>query len=216
MTPVEPITLDRLASRLAVRLVDLATGERTRVIVDGPLWAGVDLVSPLAVALRECGREPIVVEAADFLRPASLRLEHGRDDPDAFYDDWIDIDGLVREVLVPLGPGGSGRYLTSLWDAQRDRATRASYRAASTDAVLLLRGWLLLGRGLPAELAVHLALSPAARRRRVPAPDAARELPAFDRYEMQVKPAALAAVVVRCDDPRHVAVVGLSPPRGTR
>ena len=45
--------------------------------------------------------------AADFLRPASLRLEFGRTNPDAFYDGWVDEAGLRREVLDPAGPGGT-------------------------------------------------------------------------------------------------------------
>ena len=216
MIPVEPIAVDRLAARLADRVVTDTPAGMSRVVIDGPLWSGVDLVTPLAESLRLRGREPLAVSVADFLRPASLRLEHGRDDPEAFADDWVDVDGLRREVLDPLGPGGSGRYLPTLWDTERDRATRAAYRTATPAAVLLLRGWLLLGRGLPAELSIHLALSPAARRRRVPAADATRELPAFDRYDADVRPTQLADVVVRSDDPRHLAVTGLRPDPGSR
>lgn len=215
MTRVEPITLDRLAARLADLPVLAVPGRTTRVVIDGPAWAGVDLAGPLADALRTRGHRPVIVDVHDFLRPASLRFEHGRDDPEAFAEDWIDLDGLRRELLVPLGPGGTSRYLPSLWDAERDRATRAPYRAADPGTVLLLRGWLLLGRGLPYELGVHLALSAAARRRRVPPADAARELPAFDAYDERVRPAEVADVVVRCDDPRHVAVALMRQP-GTR
>ena len=168
-----------------------------------------------AHALAVQGRESVVVEAADFLRPASLRFEHGRHDAQAFTEDWIDLEGLRRELLDPLGPGGSREYLPSLWDAERDRATRAGYRTATDRTVVLLRGWLLLGRGLPAELTVHLALSAAARRRRVPPAVADRELPAFDRYDADVRPMEAADVVVRCDDPRHLAVSGLRPDPGT-
>ena len=37
----------------------------------------------------------VVVRCGDFLRPASVRLERGRDDPDAFYDDWVDWRGAA-------------------------------------------------------------------------------------------------------------------------
>lgn len=153
------------------------------------------------------GRPVDVVEVADFLRAASLRLERGRDDSDAFYEDWVDVDALRREVLDPLGPDGSRRWLPTLWDAQRDRATRADYRTATDDAVVLVRGWFLLGAGLPWDLTVHLAVSAAARRRRVSAETAIRELPAYDRYDAEVAPASVADIVVRCDDPRHPALV---------
>jgi hypothetical protein len=216
VSPVEPITIERLATRLADDIVAGSTDRPARVIVDGPIWAGVDLLEPLAAALEVLGRGSVVVHAGDFLRPASLRYEHGKQDALAFTDDWIDVEGLRRELLEPLGPGGTRRYLPSLWDAERDRATRAPYRTATDRTVVLLRGWLLLGRGLPAELTVHLALSAAARRRRVPPADADRELPAFDRYDADVGPVDSADVVVRCDDPRHLAVSGLRPGPGTR
>lgn len=158
--------------------------------------------------LRLRGRPVLRVSAADFLRPASLRLELGRDDPDAFYD-WVDVSALGREVLGPLEPGGSGSYLPTLWDARTDRATRAARRPAPARAVLLLDGPFLLRPGLARgfDLTVHLAMSAAARLRRVPAADAARELPAYDRYEQEVDPAAVADLVVRLDDPARPALL---------
>jgi hypothetical protein len=153
------------------------------------------------------GRTAYIVDVRDFLRPASVRLERGRDDPDAFYEDWIDYDGLRREVLDPLDGGAPGRILPTLWDASRDRASRAPYVEVPGDAVVVVVGWFLLGRWLPFELCVHVALSPAARRRRVPEGDAARELPAWDRYDAEVSPASCADLVVRADDPAHPALI---------
>ena len=68
-----------------------------------------------------------MVAAADFLRPASVRLEYGREDPDEFLDGWLDEAGLRREVLDPAGPDGTGRVLPRLWDAAADRAYRDGY-----------------------------------------------------------------------------------------
>lgn len=97
--------------------------------------------------------------------------------------------------------------LPSLWDPERDRATRADYVVVPDQGVVLVDGWLMLGRGLPFDLVVHVQVSPAARRRRVPPGDAARELPAFDRYDEQVRPAEVADIVVRADDPQRPAVI---------
>jgi hypothetical protein len=143
------------------------------------------------------------VDARWFQRPASVRLERGRSDPDAYYDDRLDLAALRREVLDPLGPAGDGRWLPTLWDPDTDRATRADYEKAPDDAVLVLSGDLLLGRGLPAELTVHLRLSPAALTRRG---TAEWTLPAYARYRAEVDPERTADVVVRADDPRHPAV----------
>jgi hypothetical protein len=61
----------------------------------------------------------------------------------------------------------------------------------------------LLGAGLAFDFVVHLWLSPGALRRRVSDEWA---LPAYERYENEVDPSALADVVVRMDDPRHPAI----------
>jgi hypothetical protein len=67
-------------------------------------------------------------------------------------------------------------------------------------------GAVLLGRGLPAEVAVHLRLTPAALVRRTP-DDQAWTLPALGRYVAERDPESLADLVVRVDDPRHPALV---------
>ena len=144
--------------------------------------------------------------AAGFYRPASLRLEHGRTDPDARYTDWLDVGALAREVLNPLGPGGSGRYLPVLWDLERDRAARERRRPMPGAGVLLVPGSLLQGVGLPFDLVIHLRLGPAARRRLTPS-EQAWELPAFDRYDDEVDPASLADAVVLADHPDRPALV---------
>ncbi|WP_245691714.1 uridine kinase [Geodermatophilus telluris] len=152
------------------------------------------------------GRPAVVVPAAGFLRPASLRLEHGRTDPDARYTDWLDTGALAREVLDRVGPGGPGEYLPVLWDVARDRAARAGYAPVPPGGVLLVPGPLLQGVGLAFDVVVHLRVAPAARRRRFPA-EQAWELPAFDRYDDEVDPVALADAVVLADRPGHPALV---------
>lgn len=175
--------------------------------VDGPDVAGPgELARAVAERLPPHGRPAVVVPAAGFLRPASLRLEHGRTDADARYDGWLDTGALTREVLAPAGPGGSGRYLPVLWDVERDRAARAARRPLLPGSVLLVPGSLLQGGGLAFDVTVHLRVSPAARARRTRA-DLAWELPAFDRYDEEVSPADLADAVVLADSPDRPALV---------
>lgn len=178
--------------------------------VDGPPVAGgAALAADLADWLRTSGRPAVHVPAAGFLRPASERFERGRDDPDAYYDEALDVGALWREVLAPLGPGGDRRYLPSRWDPDRERATRAVRETASYGTVVLVEGVFLLRPQLAGgfDLTVHLRLSPAARLRRVPTADAARELPAYDRYDAEVAPAESADLVVRWDDPVRPALL---------
>lgn len=161
---------------------------------DGPLALG----ARLAELLPARGRRAVVVPAEGFYRPASLRFEHGHTNPDARYRDWLDSPALSREVLDRTGPQGSGEFLPSLWDSARDRAARSGYRPAAPGGVLLVPGSLLQGLGLAFDVVVHLRIGPATRRRRMPA-ERAWELPAFDRYDAEVDPAARADAVVLAD-----------------
>src|SRR5690606_17708195 len=75
---VRPVTRPRLVEELAERVVRTAPARRVAVAVDGAeaadpsAWAE-ELVDPLRVR----GRAALHVRAADFLLPASLRLEYG-------------------------------------------------------------------------------------------------------------------------------------------
>lgn len=211
---VRPISPDHLIEELCDRMAATPREGWLRAAIDGPPAAAPgELADALVAPLRARGRDVVRVSAGDFLRPASLRYEFGRDDPDVLYDDWLDVGGLVREVLAPLEPGGTGKVLPSLWDSTVDRATRAEYTTLQPGGVLLLDGALLLGRDLSLDLTVHLTLSPAALARRT-ADDQAWTLPAYARYEREVAPGSTADVVLKVDDPRHPALItGLPGPR---
>lgn len=194
-------------TELAEWIAATQPGTRVRVAVDGPEAADPHgLADALVAPLRVLGRPVFRVRTTDFLRPASLRFEQGRRNPDSFYSGWLDESGLRREVLDPAGPNGSGRVLPSLWNAQTDRATRAEYVSLAANAAVVVSGALLLGGALPFDLTVHLEMSPAALARRT-AVEQAWTLPAFARYAEEVCPAAFADVVVRIDDPRRPALM---------
>ncbi|MFH8343216.1 uridine kinase [Streptomyces sp. NPDC018045] len=205
---LEAITWDRLTDALAERIgatVPADGGLWPRVAVDGaPVARTADVAGQLAEALRLRGRPVHVVASDGFLRPASLRLEYGKQDPDAYYDEWFDRQALWREVFTPLDPGGTGRVLPDLWDPRADRATRSPYVELPPGGVLLMHGPLLFGHWFPFDLSVHLKLSPAALARRTPQ-DERWTLPAFARYEDEVRPEEAADVVVKADDPNRPA-----------
>ena len=200
---MRPTTPDALVAHLVERVA--AVPGRCRVLVDGAATlAPGALADALVDPLRAAGRAVVRVHADDFLRPASLRLERGREDPDAYLEDRLDSGALAREVLDPFAADGT--YLPTLRDPLRDRATRAARARAADGAVLVVDGELLLGRWLDAELVVHLAVRPATLARRLGA-ERAWQLPAFARYEEETAPQDVADVVVRVDDPRHPALV---------
>jgi hypothetical protein len=204
---VRPVSFGVLVEELADRIAAGRPGEHVRVAVDGapPADPGA-LADALVDPLRVRGRPAVRIASDDFLRPASLRLESGRTNPDAFYAGWLDEAGLRREVLDRAGPGGSGRILTRLWNAHTDRSAREPYTPLASGTAVLVSGPLLLGAGLPFDLTVHLELSAAALNRRT-APEQRWTLPAYARYGDEVAPASFADVVVRMDDPRHPALV---------
>ena len=175
--------VDRIAPLAAVPRV-LLDGVGSHALADG-------LVEGLAVA----GRSAVRVCSRGYWRPAGERFEHGREDPVAFRDTWLDAGALRREVL-----DHDGAVLPALWDADRERSARKARLMLPPRAVLLVDGVFLLGLGLPAELTVHLALSTAALTRRgLPA----WQLPAFSSYDgMELG----CDVLVRAEDPVRPAV----------
>jgi hypothetical protein len=204
---VRPMSPDGIVEELAALIDARSRDTATTVLLDGApptcphAWADA-LVEPL----RLLGRPVVRVSAGDYLRPASLRHERGRKDPDVMYEDWLDVPALVREVLAPLRPGGTRRILPALWDADTDRAYRSTYVEVPPAGVVVLSGSLLLGSLPPMDVTVHLALSQAALARRTPE-DEEWTLPAYERYDEEVEPARTADHVALLDNPERPALV---------
>lgn len=189
----------RTPQALAAEVVDLVATlpDPARVLLDGV--GGGELGDALVDGLVTAGRAPLRVRGADFQRPAGERFTHGREDPEAFRDGWLDVGALRREVLE-----ADGSWLPALRDAARDRSAHGRRRPLPEHAVLLVDGLFLLGLDLPAELVVHVALSPAALRRRG-VPD--WQLPAFASYDELVRPGERCDVLVRGEDPLRPALL---------
>jgi hypothetical protein len=208
--PIDPGQLPLLLAHTVMRTA--AAQQRRaplRVAVDGPDAAGpLTLAKSLVDPLRARGQDAVVIDARTFWRDASLRLEFGREDVESFAG-WLDDGALRREVLdaVRTSPQSTGpaTVLPALRDPQTNRSLRLPRRAVSPAGVVLVAGPLLLGRGLPFDMTIHLALTPGARARRTEA-QWQWTLPAFDRYDDEVTPADVADVVLRMDDPRHPAI----------
>jgi hypothetical protein len=201
VTEVRATTPGGVADAVVVLL--RALPGRVRLVVDGAAAAEPHALAERIVAAL-APRPALHVRADSFWRPAGQRLEYGRHDEMAWLDDWLDEDALRRELLDPFVV--SGQVLPALRDPVTERSVRASVVELPPNAVVVVSGSVLLGRGLPFDLTVHVRVSAAALRRRTPA-DEAWTLPALERYAQERDPEALADLVVRADDPKHPALV---------
>ncbi|MGW5918186.1 hypothetical protein ACWFPY_04275 [Nocardia fluminea] len=198
-TPTSPAALARL---VADRLAELP-GRRILAVDGADAAEPVELGQQIVRTLTDRGRSAAVVSAHDFVRPASLRMEYGRDDEWSYRTAWFDYEAMRREILVALRT--EGRWLPALWDEERDRSARAAMRAARADLVLVLAGPMLLGRGLDFDLAIRLELSAQAALRRTPA-DQRWTLPALRDHTADNPEEA--TWTVRWDHPDRAALRG--------
>jgi uridine kinase len=174
-----------------------------RLGVDGPVESDTAGFADLIAAALTDDAVPVArVSARYFLRARSIRLEHGRDDPDACYDLWYDVPALRREVLDAVNDRGT--WLPRLRDPETDRSVRAAPQPAPPGGVVVLDGRFLLRDDVRTalDLTVHLSVSPAARERRGAGP-AVRG--AWERYLNEEEPERKADVVLRFDHPDRPA-----------
>ncbi|RVW10566.1 hypothetical protein EGT67_05220 [Prescottella agglutinans] len=195
--PVTPATLidlvaDRAAAAPGVRLVAISGADAT----DPVGFAG-----RTAAHLRLSGRPAAVVALHDYVRPASLRLEHGHRDDDSYRTGWFDYPALKREVVTALRE--RRQWLPRLWDESTDRSARASVLEAGPGQVLLIAGPMLHGRELGTDVVVRLMLSRSALERRTPSADR-WTIDALLTHDAAHD--AAADIVVRYDHPDRPAV----------
>ncbi|MFE9576383.1 hypothetical protein ACFYO1_08385 [Nocardia sp. NPDC006044] len=162
-----PITQDALVERLVERVRTLP-GRRVIAIDGADAARPLDFAHRTAAALRDTGRSAEVVSLHDYVRPASLRVEFGRDDI-SYRTAWFDYEALRREVIDAVHK--EGRWLPALWDEATDRSARATIRPAAADTVLFIAGPMLLDHYLDFDLTLHLHMSEQALRRTTPPED---------------------------------------------
>lgn len=137
-------TRRQLLSRLAARLDAQPAAPVLRVAVDGVDGAGkTTFADELSDTLRALGRDVIRASVDGFHHPRERRYRLGRSSPEGFYRDSYDHAALRRVLLDPLGPGGSGRYRTAVFDVDRDVPVQVPERQAPAGSVLIVDGLFL-------------------------------------------------------------------------
>lgn len=72
-----------------------------------------------------------------------MRYRIGRDSPDGFFRDSVDLDTLDRLVLRPLGAGGDGRFRRRAFDHPTDAPVYTPVEIAPPEAVVIVEGLFL-------------------------------------------------------------------------
>ncbi|MPY65258.1 uridine kinase [Deinococcus sp. SDU3-2] len=133
-----------LLAALADRLEAQPAAPVLRVAVDGVDGAGkTTFADELAEALRARGQTVIRASIDGFHAPRAVRYRRGRTSPEGFYRDSYDLAGLRSALLDPLGPGGSGRYHTAIFDHTTDSPVQEPERVTLPGSVLIVDGLFL-------------------------------------------------------------------------
>jgi uridine kinase len=144
---MKPMPSDRV--RTVDALGDLVLAQRgshpLRVAIDGPDAAGkTTLADELATIGQARGRSVIRASIDGFHRPRDERHRRGLESPKGYYLDSFDYDSLRSNLLLLLGPDGSGRYRTAVFDLRSDTRLKGPRRLGPADSVLLVDGVFLL------------------------------------------------------------------------
>jgi uridine kinase len=134
---------DLLVAEVARLLLVRAVGHPLRVAVDGITCAGKStFADELAAAVTGLGRPVARVSMDGFHHRREHRYRQGRQSGDGYYEDAYDFRRAARELLAPLGPGGSLRYRDRILDLVTDRPVD-SWATATPDTVLIVDGSFL-------------------------------------------------------------------------
>jgi uridine kinase len=79
-----------------------------------------------------------------FHNPASIRHQRGTTSPEGYYYDSFNYQALKDLLLIPLGPNGTLKYCSAVFDYRADSAFEAEPVSANSNAILLFDGVFLL------------------------------------------------------------------------
>ena len=135
-----------VVATLADAITSLRLDHPTRVAIDGRSAAGTTMLADeLAAAVRARRREVIRASIDDFHRPGHRdRSRRGGWTPRSYYDEGYDYDAFHDLLLRPLGPGGSRRCRTALFDAFHDAWLPEEWHVVGDPTVAIVDGAFLL------------------------------------------------------------------------
>ncbi len=202
---------------LSAYLDAIQTVRPLRVAVDGRTACGKStFAGALSASLAERGRNVLRTTIDGFHNQKTVRYTRGRLSAEGYYRDARDLAAIRRELLDPLGPGGTLLVRTATFDLDADAPLASDAFPVPSDTILIVDGTFLARPELSDAWDVHIFLHTSretARARGVtrdrPASDTSgqietvydqRYLPAFELYLAEANPEARATILVVLDD----------------
>ena len=132
-------------NQLATRISEIELTHPVRVAIDGVDAAGKTTVADELVPYLESMNRPVIRASIDgFHNPTSVRHARGKLSPKGYYLDSFNYNALLTLLLTPLGPAGTLKYTTGVFDYRADREIHRQLISAAPNAVLLFDGVFLL------------------------------------------------------------------------
>ena len=198
-------------SEIAKQILAVECAHPIRIGIDGFCAAGkTTLADALEVELRARGRSVIRACGDDFQNPPDVRYQLGARSPEGFYRHAMNFAGLRRELLAPLGPGGSLVYRTTIYDVFASRVNLSPQLQAERFQILVLDRLFLhvpelascfeLTVFVDADYETCIARARARKQERYREPDRIEELyrdryvPGFELYAAEIQPRARASM----------------------
>jgi uridine kinase len=214
----------QLLQQLARLITRIELPHPTRVAIDGPDAAGkTTLAEELVPIIQSHNRSVIRASIDGFHNPRSLRYRRGPLSPQGFFYDSFDYPALIRDLLIPLGPNGSGQYQTAVFDFRLDAVRQTATQHADSNTILLFDGVFLLRSELISywDFRIFVEASFAVTTARAEQRDAAlfgsaeeverryqqRYVPGQQLYFAECRPQERAQIVINNDDPSNPLMI---------
>lgn len=209
---------------LATLISQVELAHPVRVAIDGVDAAGKTTLADELVPHIESKNRPVIRASIDgFHNPASIRQARGKLSPEGYYNDSFRYEALIEFLLRPLGPNGSLKYSTRIFDYRTDNSIDRDFAIAERNAVLLFDGVFLLRRELEAywDFTVFVDASFEVTLERARERDLnlfgsdddvlrqyeQRYIPGQKLYLVECQPQERATVIVDNNDPHHPRIV---------
>jgi uridine kinase len=133
-----------LLSELATLLEEIRKDHPLRVAVDGVDAVGkTTFADALALEIRKLGRAVIRASVDGFHNPSAVRYRQGKTSPRGYFKDSFNYPALKANLLEPLGPQGSLKYRSQVFDYRTDSEVLSPQLQAPPQSILIFDGVFL-------------------------------------------------------------------------